>query len=159
MGNRMLRPPYRTPPIQVEDDAPEMTTPRRESPEIQWDLIGLFFILVMKWWVIVLVFLAAIVVSVALWLVQDDPDPVYEATTKLLIVAPISDRILSQSESEAGSVLGPGLSVDTILDLATAKDLYQTFCLVLIWLTNVSSIITPSRKRTIRLHILAMSAS
>ena len=102
-----------------------MTEPRTDPQVIQWDLIGLFSILVNKWWVVVVVFLAAIAVAFALSAVQDNPEPVYEATTKVLVVAPISDRVLGQADQGDGTTSTPGLSIDTIHSLATAKDLYQ----------------------------------
>ena len=83
-------------------------------------------ILLDKWWVIVLVFSAVMAVAIAVWVVREDPEPVYEATAKLLIVTPVSDQVLSQAGDETAMASSPGLSVDTVLGLATATDLYQS---------------------------------
>jgi hypothetical protein len=100
-----------------------MTEPPNETTDLELDLFGMLGILLDKWWVVVLVFSAIMAVAIATWAVRDDPKPVYEATTKLLIETPLSyPSVLN----EVGTVLSPGLSVSTILELATATDLYQS---------------------------------
>ena len=103
-----------------------MVDRKTEPVGMESDLLSLARILVIRWWVIIVVILAVFVVTIASWSVQDDPDPVYESTTKLLLVAPVSDRDLALAVEEEGGVPVPGLSFDTILDLATATDLYQS---------------------------------
>ena len=102
-----------------------MIDPRTDPTEPQLDLFSLFVILVKRWWVVVIVFLAAIAVALASWSVQDDPLPEYEARTSLLIVTPVSYRVPNQESTQEVRADTPRLSVDTILSLATAKDLYQ----------------------------------
>ncbi len=101
-----------------------MTERPDESRSDEWDLLGLLAIVVRKWWVVVIVFAAT--VAVALFQDRKDevvPPPVYEARTKLLIVASVSERILSQTEGAEKRVAG--LSVKTLSSLATANDLLQ----------------------------------
>ena len=96
-----------------------MTDPLNESSDLGLDLFGMLGVLIDKWWVIALVFSAVMAIAIAQWALRDNPNPVYEATTKLLIVAPVSDPVLTPVSSS-------GLSVDTVLSLATATDLYQS---------------------------------
>jgi uncharacterized protein involved in exopolysaccharide biosynthesis len=89
-------------------------------------------VLIRKWWLVV----GVVVVTVAaVWLygrLQPPAPAVYEARTKLLILSPVSERLLSQQEGnpknpgELRPVPVPTLSVETLLALATANDLLQT---------------------------------
>jgi capsular polysaccharide biosynthesis protein len=88
-------------------------------------------VLVRRWWVLV----GILVVTVgATWAITGliPHIPQYEARTKLLILANVSERLLGQQEGnpknpvELKSVPVPVLSVETLSALAAASDLLQT---------------------------------
>lgn len=85
-------------------------------------------VLLRKWWVVASVFIIAVVASILF--VQRMPD-IYSARTKLLIVTPVSERLItdrsiSEDRLPINPFLGTNLSVDTLSALGTANDLLQT---------------------------------
>ena len=80
-------------------------------------------IVIRKWWVVLPVFVAT-VATVAFF--SPDEAQVYEARTRLLIVAPVSERLLGQQvELPLSPIVLTNLSSDTLNTLATANDLVQ----------------------------------
>ena len=85
------------------------------------------FVLIQRWWVVVSVFI--LIVGGTVIYLSSLPD-VYEARTKLLIVAPISERLITdKTEGDdrlpINPFLGTNLSVGTLSALGTANDLLQ----------------------------------
>lgn len=74
-------------------------------------------VLMRWWWVVVSIFGISVGAAAVISLRQPD---IYEARSKLLIVAPVSERVIADQP-----VLGTSLSVDTVSALASAKDLLQ----------------------------------
>ena len=78
-------------------------------------------IVVRKWWVVVPVFVAAL--GTAVFFTPRTAD-VFETQARLLIVAPLSERLVGQqSEGHLNPVLATNLSDETLAALATANDL------------------------------------
>jgi hypothetical protein len=104
-----------------------MTTKPEFSPDDTWDIGGFFLILMRMWWVVLTVLTATLLVALALWLVRDESEPVYKASTSVMVVIPVSASglVLSQPASDDGPEFVTNLSVDTLTDLASAKDLLQ----------------------------------
>ncbi len=81
-------------------------------------------VLLRKWWVVASVLTVTVASAMAFSLFQQVPD-VYSTQTKLLVVAPISERLVA--EQIGGSPLqGANFPVGTLSTLATASDLLQT---------------------------------
>jgi uncharacterized protein involved in exopolysaccharide biosynthesis len=88
-------------------------------------------VLLRRWWIVA----GVVVVTVAAaWLIVrllPSAPAIYEARTKLLITAPVSERLLGQQDSNAKiggglkSVPVPTLSLETLSTLATANDLLE----------------------------------
>jgi uncharacterized protein involved in exopolysaccharide biosynthesis len=106
-----------------------LTQERDAFPDEGISLREYLLVLLRKWWVVggVVVFTVAATWAVA----RLQPNvPQYEARTKLLIVAPVSERLIGQSvtaQSQNVKVQNPftgaSLSVETLSALATANDL------------------------------------
>ena len=80
-----------------------------------------------KWWVVVSVL--GFTLAAAWVFVLQQPE-VYQARTKLLIVAPVSEQLLghetnAQDNESLNPLVGRNLSVETLSALATANDLIQ----------------------------------
>lgn len=106
---------------QYRDTFPEDVFPFREY----------ILVPVRYWYVVVAVF--AIVMILASVFPRSSPD-VFETQTKLLIVPPISERLITAqapvserliAQQAGAQVAGTNLSVETLLALATASDLLQ----------------------------------
>ena len=79
--------------------------------------------LIRKWWIIVIVLGLTLLLAAAFsrW---SDSAGIYEARTRLLIVVPISERIIGESGGGPDSVTR--LSIDTLSALVAANDLLET---------------------------------
>jgi uncharacterized protein involved in exopolysaccharide biosynthesis len=88
-------------------------------------------VLIRKWWIVAGVVVVTVVATEFIGRLLPDAPNMYEARTKLLISAPVSERLLGQQESNPKnpgalkSVPVPTLSVETLSALATANDLLQ----------------------------------
>jgi len=80
-------------------------------------------LLVRKWWVVAVVFALTLGVAMGASRLADSTS-VYEARTRLLIVDPVSNRIIG----EPGDGTNPlsSLSIDTLSALVAANDLLET---------------------------------
>ena len=90
---------------------------RLDASDVENALRRSFAILLRMWWVVVLVFAITFGASYASWSPAADT---YVARTKLLIIAPASERILGEAGAPVLS-----LSAATLSELATANDLMQ----------------------------------
>ena len=90
---------------------------RLDASDVENALRRSFAILLRMWWVVVLVFAVTFGTSYANLVDQADT---YVARTKLLIIAPASERMLGEAGAPVLS-----LSVGTLSALATANDLMQ----------------------------------
>jgi uncharacterized protein involved in exopolysaccharide biosynthesis len=88
-------------------------------------------VLVRRWWIVAGVVVVTVAAAWFIGRLQPAAPAIYEARTKLLITAPVSERLLGQQESNPKtsgalkSVPVPTLSVETLSALATANDLLQ----------------------------------
>lgn len=91
----------------------------------EFPLQDYLLIILRKWWVIVSVTAASLLL---IWIISSRQPDVFEARVKLLIVNPVSSQLFQNPEggtSELNLHSGIRLSVDTLSSLATAKDLLQ----------------------------------
>ena len=79
--------------------------------------------LIRKWWIIVIV-LGLTLLPAAAFFRWSDSAEIYEARTRLLIVVPVSERIIGESGGGPDSVTR--LSIDTLSALVAANDLLET---------------------------------
>ncbi len=91
------------------------------------DLRRYITIVIKKWWVVLSVFL--LFVALAFTYTSRLPD-IYEARTKVLILSPVSERLLGNEGTPGDRLpinpfLGSKISVDTLSSLGTANDLLQ----------------------------------
>ena len=83
--------------------------------------------LLQYWWICLAVFLVIVMLGVVQ--VNRQPD-IYEARTKVLILSPVSERLLGDEGTPGNRLpinpfLGSKISVDTLASLGTANDLLQ----------------------------------
>lgn len=93
-----------------------------------WDIGEFVLILLQRWWIIVAVLIATLIVMFAFWLARDEADPLYEATTSVLVVKPLATTDTGRDNSDDSQdpeVIVPNLSVQTLQSLASARDLLQ----------------------------------
>ena len=98
-----------------------------DDGDIDIDIRTYFIVLVRKWWVVLSVFSLAI--ALAFTYTSSLPD-IYEARTKVLILSPVSERLLGDEGTPGDRLpinpfLGSKISVDTLSSLGTANDLLQ----------------------------------
>jgi uncharacterized protein involved in exopolysaccharide biosynthesis len=116
----------------IDEEEKQVSRERYTVPEGDIAVREYLLILIRKWWLVA----GVVVVTVgAVWLygrLQPRAPAVYEARTKVLIVASVYERLLGQQEGnpknpgELKPVPVPTLSVETLLALATANDLLRT---------------------------------
>ena len=104
-------------------DQRQMPSASERPPAGDADLRHYLTLLIRRWWIIAAVY--ALTVLLALAFGDWSSSEVYEARTRLLIIDPISDRVIGDGGSAEPNPL-TRLSMDTLLALVRANDLLES---------------------------------